>query len=82
MLRHFFALMRRRPFSSEKMEWRVCFWWAGSLRVSQAVSMIQPRMSFRVLQLPSPVNSFLRDTASFVPLVIGFRLGEHCVDTV
>ncbi len=30
------------------------------------VSMIQPRMIFRVAQLPSPFMSFLRETASFL----------------
>ena len=36
----------------------------GSSTVWRKVSMIQPRMSLRVAQLPSPFRSFLRETAS------------------
>jgi hypothetical protein len=33
--------------------------------VWRRVSMIQPSVSLRVFQLPSPCRSFLRETASF-----------------
>jgi hypothetical protein len=67
MLRHRLMLMRRRPWRSPKMSQRACFRWGGSSMVCRAVSMIHPRMSFLVPQLPSPVRSFFRDTASFRP---------------
>jgi hypothetical protein len=42
-----------------------CFRCGGSSMVCRTVSTIQPRMSFRVPQLPSPFRSFFKETASF-----------------
>ena len=61
-----FLLMRVRWHKSANSFWSMSLRWGGSSRVCRAVSMIQPRMSLRVLQLPSPWASFLRETASFL----------------
>ena len=62
--RNFLWEMRLDPARSVKI------WASSSLRcggnsmVCRTVSMIQPSMVLRVDQLPSPLRSFLRDTAS------------------
>lgn len=61
---HFLTLIRFFPRSMSKMSWRRCFLWSGSSRVPRMVSMIQPRMSFRVAHEPSPLRSFLTEAAS------------------
>ena len=53
-LAHFLELMRETPFSSSKRSARAFLRDAGSSMVCRIVSMIQPRISFRVAQLPSP----------------------------
>jgi hypothetical protein len=64
MLLHLLALIRRRPCKLEKILCSACFQCRGSLRVWRAVSTIQPNISLRIPQLPSPVSSFFRDIAS------------------
>jgi hypothetical protein len=48
-------LTRRQEARSWKMVAKVSLRWAGSSMVWRTVSMIQPRISLRVLQLPSPL---------------------------
>ena len=61
---HLLRAMRLTPASSVKMVARVCLRCAGSSRVCRTKSMVQPRMTLREFQLPSPRDIFLTDAGS------------------
>lgn len=56
--------MRFLPRSSSKMLWSSFWRRSGSSIVFRMESMTHPRISFRVSQVPSPLSSFLSETAS------------------